>query len=1190
MGPRAGLLACGFRCKAGFRKSGNVCKPGREPRQPPPPPPPPPPAQQQELNLTTGLQPPKARGTGSSLSRWLSSFSQLAARSRRIQDIGSRASQPSGPSRNSALAASVLVNATCGPGFNEESPCPEYADALLLSLTPREYSSSNLPDTGGFNFISPSQDQMRCAACVGFAATAAAEAAIAAGLRQHWHEGPSLSEANISFCGGVIPPVSCNSGSSFDSLVFGARAGRLLWWTARSSFPYTGSTYSTDCSIRENAVPPGGQLQMVDSGSALDSIARIKEAILLYGGVITSMTMWSDFKRYPRPARGAPAGSALALNIYNRTKAPAGDGLPDLHAVFCYGWNDTSDWSSQQSAFAGGSGLRGYLLCKNSWGSTWGLNGTFKIAYGAAEVLQGDYTFAMRFQRNNRSQDALKLLMGNAVAVTDPNYPTCWLFTPPYPMRLLHVADELSHAWEAGLESGATNVPSEREILQDLVSTNSRYNGQGTADRIEAGTETSNASPRDAASNSSLTALRAWTTAGAGQALGGSSFLICNRTAEILLQCPPGTQANYKDNSCAVCPTGQFKTQSMHACKECPAGTSTLPTNLPADHNELEDCSPLVTEGPADVFLEVSRSPVESLGSQAALLGNDPNWKWFELLCPPGHFVAQVSAHSLGGFITQLSATCSDGTELVPEVGAAGVPASTPASANGFTGLAVGRSSAGVQRLQLMLANASKTELLGAPAGSGVHTELLLLCNTSDLAAARLIGFYGGFTVLSSVSADPVLAAVGVICGSQAGPFYTGSFESASAGAPGKIAPSASFNAVCRKGAFITGIAARPNQLDSDNLQLYCSDGLMFANVFADPKAAQGLNIGTTGNDSVAVRSAKGFTTLQVHAAPVAQLLQIRNVSVPPTISHLNSFIAGLGAAGDDEESQSFFITDNTFEGAPKVSLKCGGEGSSTSGARILGMYGKAITASFGSDQRHLFLQLGLICSEQALIVARCPGLPQLYKATASPTTEAQPDDAATWNPFCRNAPVGSQCAGTCDDGPVTSTCTPYGWGSPIGGCTGGPVQLRPRLQHNLCLTTANNINQGALLMLQPCSNHTSHQWITQQSDGTIRLAQDPTKCLDAGTAGRILRTQPLLRIYNCVTNRQSQKWLFDRAMNRLKPLSASWLCLEAGAPADGQPASTGNAANMPILSSCSGTKAQYGGSPYHQWLWVASK
>jgi len=65
--------------------------------------------------------------------------------------------------------------------------------------------------------------------------------------------------------------------------------------------------------------------------------------------------------------------------------------------------------------------------------------------------------------------------------------------------------------------------------------------------------------------------------------------------AEILLQCEPGTQANYKDNSCTVCPTGQFKSQSMHVCKACPVGSSTLPSTFPADHDDLEDCSPLVT-------------------------------------------------------------------------------------------------------------------------------------------------------------------------------------------------------------------------------------------------------------------------------------------------------------------------------------------------------------------------------------------------------------------------------------------------------------------------------------------------------------------------------------------------------------------------------------------------------------------
>jgi len=279
---------------------------------------------------------------------------------------------------------------------------------------------------------------------------------------------------------------------------------------------------------------------MVDGGNALDSLARIKEAILLYGGVITSMIIWSDFKRYPVPARTTPAGSTLTHNIYNRTRAPAGEssGFLDLHAIFCYGWNDTSDWSPEQSSFAGGAVLRGYLLCKNSWGSSWGLNGTFMVAYGAAEVLQGDYTFAMRFQRHNRSSEALKLLVGNSVAVTDPAYPTCWLFSPPHPMRLLHVADELLSAWEAaGSYEGASTVPSERDVLQDLIAINSRYDGRGSADRITAvapdalNTPGSPSRRAAAASSGLFSQLVVRTTTAAGAAPGPSSFLICNRSA-----------------------------------------------------------------------------------------------------------------------------------------------------------------------------------------------------------------------------------------------------------------------------------------------------------------------------------------------------------------------------------------------------------------------------------------------------------------------------------------------------------------------------------------------------------------------------------------------------------------------------------------------------------------------------------
>ncbi|WIA13394.1 hypothetical protein OEZ85_006974 [Tetradesmus obliquus] len=62
------------------------------------------------------------------------------------------------------------------------------------------YSSNSTADTPGRRaFISPAQDQYTCGACVGFAFTAAAEAAVNVYLQQSWSK-LSLSEQDVSFC------------------------------------------------------------------------------------------------------------------------------------------------------------------------------------------------------------------------------------------------------------------------------------------------------------------------------------------------------------------------------------------------------------------------------------------------------------------------------------------------------------------------------------------------------------------------------------------------------------------------------------------------------------------------------------------------------------------------------------------------------------------------------------------------------------------------------------------------------------------------------------------------------------------------------------------------------------------------------------------------------------------------------
>jgi hypothetical protein len=93
--------------------------------------------------------------------------------------------------------ATQLAQAACDkPDVSD----PECADVLLLALTPAAYLSNNTADTPGRrSYISPAQDQLTCSACVGFAVTAAAEAAVNVYRQQSWDR-LGLSEQDLNFC------------------------------------------------------------------------------------------------------------------------------------------------------------------------------------------------------------------------------------------------------------------------------------------------------------------------------------------------------------------------------------------------------------------------------------------------------------------------------------------------------------------------------------------------------------------------------------------------------------------------------------------------------------------------------------------------------------------------------------------------------------------------------------------------------------------------------------------------------------------------------------------------------------------------------------------------------------------------------------------------------------------------------
>jgi hypothetical protein len=75
----------------------------------------------------------------------------------------------------------------------------------------------------------------------------------------------------------------------------------------------------------------GAVLSMANDGSALDSISKVKQAIILYGGVLTPVARLRSFDLLN-----------ATRYTYNAALSP-NDGF-DWHAIFCCGYVDAIDY------------------------------------------------------------------------------------------------------------------------------------------------------------------------------------------------------------------------------------------------------------------------------------------------------------------------------------------------------------------------------------------------------------------------------------------------------------------------------------------------------------------------------------------------------------------------------------------------------------------------------------------------------------------------------------------------------------------------------------------------------------------------------------------------------------------------------------------------------------------------------
>ena len=248
----------------------------------------------------------------------------------------------------SDLEASARVGYVPGP----EEPSLQEAEAIArdaLAAIPEMPVAApagfDWRNVGGRNFVTPIENQLSCGSCVAFGSIAPVESLVR--IKRNDPNYPvDLSEAQLFFCYGPKTGAGkCPAGGWWPDPAYNSMMTGVV---DAQCFPYT--PVDQPCKLCSDWQK---RLTKISGWSKPTSIPEMKNFISTFGPTTACFTVYEDFMHY-------------RSGVYRHVTG----GVLGGHCVCIVGYDDA----------------QGCWIAKNSWGTSWGEGGFFRIAYGQCGI------------------------------------------------------------------------------------------------------------------------------------------------------------------------------------------------------------------------------------------------------------------------------------------------------------------------------------------------------------------------------------------------------------------------------------------------------------------------------------------------------------------------------------------------------------------------------------------------------------------------------------------------------------------------------------------------------------------------------------------------------------------------------------------------------------------------------------